>query len=163
MVAKIDPKDLALTVKFGGGLHTRASEDEIDPREAADGANFVLDLENSELRNRASFDLIGQVPNQAEIRGGGSLLMADGTVSTLIQAGANVYEWDGLTTFTKVGTVVSTAKLRGYWRSHNWTLDDKLLLTDLSLVDVVKEWDGTTFASVSFIDGGVGGSGAAFG
>lgn len=154
MVEKIDPKDLALTVKFGGGLHTRASEDEIDPREAAGGGNFLLDLENRELRPRLPFDLIGQMPNAAEIRGGGSLLKSDGTVSTLIQAGANVYEWDGLTTFTKVGTVVSTAKLRGHWRSHNWTLDDKVLFTDLALVDVIKEWDGTTFQSTVFTDSG---------
>ena len=150
MVARINPKELAVTLKFGGGLHTRASEDEIDPREAADGANFLLDLENRELRNRKPFDLIGTVPNGAEIRGGGSLLKSDGTVSTLIQAGANVYEWDGGTSFTAVGTVNANSKLRGHWRSHNWTLDDKLLLTDLSLVDVVKEWDGTTFASSAF-------------
>lgn len=152
MVSKVKPTDLDLNVKFGGGLHTRASEDEIDPREAADGANFSLDLENRELRNRKPFDLIGQVPNAAEIRGGGSLLKGDGTISTLIQAGANVYEWNGITTFTKVGTVSATAKLRGHWRSHNWTLDNKLLLTDLNLVDVIKEWDGTTFQSVTFTD-----------
>lgn len=158
MVAKIKPTEQSLTIKFGGGLHTRASEDEIDPREAADGANFLLDLENRELRNRPPFDLVGQVPNGAEIRGGGSLLKSDGTVSTLIQAGTNVYEWDGGTGFTKVGTVTSGAKLRGHWRSHNWTLDDKLLLTDLALVDVVKEWDGTTFQSVAFTDGTSGGS-----
>ena len=150
MVVRIPPKELNVTIKYGGGLHTRASEDEIDPREAADGANFLLDLENRELRNRPPFDLIGQVPNAAEIRGGGSLLKSDGTVSTLIQAGANVYEWDGSTGFTKVGTVAATAKLRGHWRSQNWTLDDKLLLTDLSLTDVVKEWDGTTFQSSVF-------------
>jgi hypothetical protein len=163
MVARLQPKDFDLTIKFGGGLHTRASEDEIDPREAAAGANFLLDLENRELRNRPPFDLIGQVPNAAEIRGGGSLLKSDGTVSTLIQAGANVYEWGGGTGFTKVGTVVSTAKLRGHWRSQNWQLDDKLLLTDLSLVEVVKEWDGTTFQSVAFTNGTGGASGVAFG
>lgn len=150
MVSKIDPRDLALTIKYGGGLHTRASEDEIDPREAADGANFLLDLENRELRNRPPFDLIGQVPNAAEIRGGASLLTSDGTVSTLIQAGANVYEWDGSTGFTSVGTVNATAKLRGHWRTHNWALDDKVLITDLELVDVIKEWDGTTFQSTVF-------------
>lgn len=163
MVSKIEPKDLSLLIKFGGGLHTRASEDEIDPRESADGANFLLDLENRELRNRPPFDLIGQVPNGAEIRGGGSLLKADGTVSTLIQAGDTVYEWDGQAGFSGRGTVDATAKLRGHWRSHNWTLDNKLLLTDLELVEVIKEWDGTTFASVAFIDGTVGESGASFG
>ena len=150
MVDRIKPQDLNVTIKFGGGLHTRASEDEIDPREAAGGSNFLLDLENRELRPRPPFDLIGTVPNAGEIRGGGSLLMADGTVKTCFQAGANVYEWDGASTFTKIGTVNATAKLRGHWRSHNFTLDNKLLFTDLSLVEVVKEWDGTTFQSVTF-------------
>lgn len=150
MPAPVTPKDLDLKIKFGGGLHTRASAGEIDQREAADGQNFLLDLENRELRNRPPFDLIGTVPNAAEIRGGASLLMADGTVSTLIQAGSKVYEWDGGSTFTQVGTCNALSKLRGHWRSHNWTLDDKVIITDLNLVDVVKEWDGTTFQSVSF-------------
>ena len=150
MVQKVGPKDLDVTIKFGGGLHTRASEDEIDPREAADGANFLLDLENRELRPRPPFDLIGTVPNAAEIRGGFTLLKSDGTVSTCIQAGTKVYEWDGGTTFTERGTVNSQAKLRGHWRSHNWTLDDKVLITDLALLETIKEWDGTTFQSVTF-------------
>lgn len=152
MVKVIKDQDLSVQIKFGGGLHTRASADEIDPREAADGANFQLDIENKELRNRKPFDLIGTVPNAAEIRGGGSLLKADGTISTLIQAGANVYEWNGVTTFTKVGTVDAGSKIRGHWRSHNWTLDNKVLFTDLALLETVKEWSGTTFQSVVFTD-----------
>lgn len=159
MVARIGPKDLDLVIKFGGGLHTRASEDEIDPREAADGQNFLLDLENRELRNRKPFDLIGTVPNGADIRGGFTLLKADGTVSTCIQAGTAVYEWNGEDGFTLVGTVSATARLRGHWRTHNFTLDDKVIITDLELADVVKEWNGTTFQSVTFInqdDGSIG-------
>src|SRR6185369_1036650 len=101
------------------------------------------------------------VPNGAEIRGGATLLKTDGTVSVLIQAGASVYEWDGETGFSLKGTVNSTAKLRGHWRSHNWNLDDKVLITDLSLVETVKEWDGTTFDDVTFTNGSA--SGAAFG
>lgn len=159
MVNKIEPKDLDVVIKFGGGLQTRASEDEIDPREAADGANFLLDLKNRELRNRKPFDLIGTVPNAGEIRGGGSLLKADGTISTLVQAGTAVYEWDGATTFTLKGTVNSGTKLRGHWRSHNFTLDNKLLLTDLNLQDTIKEWDGTTFQSSTFTNQ----AGSAFG
>ena len=31
MVQKIGPEELNVTIKFGGGMHTRASEDEIDP------------------------------------------------------------------------------------------------------------------------------------
>lgn len=153
MSQKVRPKDLDVVIKFGGGLHTRASEDEIDPREAADGHNFLLDAENRELRNRPPFDLIGTVPNGAEIRGGATLLKSDGTVSVLVQAGASVYEWDGDTGFSLKGTVNANAKLRGHWRSHNWSLDDKVLITDLSLLEVVKEWDGTTFADVSFVNG----------
>src|SRR3990167_7219456 len=150
MVTKIRPEDVDVVLKFGGGLHTRASEDDINPREAADGNNFLLDLENRDLRNRPAFDLIGTVPNASEIRGGGSLLKSDGTVSTLFQAGTAVYEWDGLTAFTSKGTVGATAKLRGHWRTQNWQLADKLLLTDLSLVEVIKEWNGTTLSSTTF-------------
>lgn len=159
MAKPIPPRDLDLSIKFGGGLHTRATEDEIDPREAADGFNFMLDLENREFRPRSPFDLLGTVPNGEEIRGGFSLLKSDGTVQMGIQAGDSVYEWDG-TNFTKIGTVSSTAKLRGHWRSHNWTLDDKVIITDLSLVEVVKEWNGTIFQSVTFTKGP---SAAAFG
>lgn len=161
MPAKVGPKDIDLVLKFGGGLHTRASEDEIDPREAADGQNFLLDLENRELRNRKPFDLIGTVPNAAEIRGGASFLKANGTVSFLIQAGNKVYEWDGITTFTERATVNANSKLRGHHRSHAWSLDDKVLITDLSLLETVKEWDGTTWASSVFVNGSA--SGAAFG
>jgi len=150
MPAAIKPKDLDLKIKFGGGLHTRASADEIDQREAANGQNFLLDLENRELRNRPPFDLIGTVPNAAEIRGGFSLLKSDGTVSTGFQAGGKVYSWNGVSTFTEIGSCNSSAKLRGHWRSHNWNLSDKVLITDLNLVEVVKEWNGTTFQSVSF-------------
>jgi hypothetical protein len=157
---KIGPEEHNIVLNFGGGLHTRASADDIDPREAADGANFLLDLQNRDLRPRPPFDLIGTVPNAAEIRGGGSLLKSDGTVSTLIQAGNTVYEWNGLTTFTSKGTVAATAKLRGHWRSHNWTLDDELLLTDLNLVEVVQVWDGTTLADVAFTNEAGSGFGA---
>ena len=153
MVEKIGPSQFDTVIKFGGGLHTRASEDEIDPREAADGQNFQLDIQNRELRNRKPFDLIGTVGNSAEIRGGGSLLKSDGTVSTLFQAGALVYEWDGDSTFTnKTGsaTVSATSKLRGHWRSHNWTLDDKLILTDLNLASTVLEWNGTALSNTTF-------------
>ena len=152
MTTPIKPEDVDVTLKFGGGLHTRASEDEIDPREAHDGSNFLLDLENRELRNRPPFDLIGTVPNAAQINGGACLVKADGTISVLIQAGTAVYEWNGLTGFTSKGTVSSSAKLRGHWRSHNFTLDDVVLITDLSLVETVKQWDGTTFQGVTFTD-----------
>ncbi len=158
-IKKYGPNDVAVELKFGGGLHTRASADEIDAREASDGQNFILDLDNRDLRPRAAFDLIGAMPGSGSVLGGGSLLKTDGTVSTLVQRGGTVYEWDGSTGFTPVGTCNSSSKLRGSWRSHNWNLTDKVLFSDLTLNDVVKEWDGTTFQSVSFTNT----SGAAFG
>lgn len=150
-LSKYPNTDLDVTMKFGGGLHTRATEDEIDPREAADGFNFDLDFENRELRNRAPFDLIGTVPNAAEIRGGGSMIAADGTVTMLIQAGDTVYAWDGATAFTSKGTVDASAKLRGHWASHYWSLDDLLILTDLNLVEKVKSWNGSALSTISFV------------
>lgn len=147
---KQGPDDLNAVIKFGGGLHSKASPDEINPREAADGFNFLIDLENKNLRNRPPFDLIGRTPNGLQIRGGASLLKSDGTVSTLFQSGGVVYKWDGLTTFSSVGTCNAGSQLRGHWRSHNWTLDDKVIITDLALLDTVKEWNGTTYKSTVF-------------
>lgn len=147
---KIGPEDLNVVIKFGGGLHTRASPDEIDPREAASGQNFLIDIQDRNLKPRPVFDLVGTVPNAAEIRGGGSLLKTDGSVTAIFQAGNTVYSWDGHTTFTSKGTVVSTAKLRGNWRSHVWNLTDELILTDLNLADTIKKWNGTTFSNVTF-------------
>lgn len=149
MVKKFPKQDLDVTLKFGGGLHTRATEDEIDPREAADGYNFDLDFENRELKNRQPFDLVGTAPNGAEIRGGGSMIGASGAATMIIQAGDTVYSWDG-DTFTSEGSVSAAAKLRGHWASHYWALDDLLILTDLALVEKVKKWDGSTLADVSF-------------
>lgn len=161
MVAKIGPEEGFLKIKFGGGLNTRPPEDEIGEREAADGQNFLLDVQNAELRNRKPFDLVATAPNAGSILGGGSLLKSDGTVKAFIQAGDTVYDFDG-TSFQAspvLDTVSANAKLRAHWRTHNWTLDDKVLITDLTLNEVVKEWNGTTWQDVTFTDQ----SGAGFG
>lgn len=147
---KIGPEDLNVVINFGGGLSTKASPNDIDIREASDGQNFLIDLQNRNLRPRPAFDKIGTVPNTSSILGGGSLLKSDGTVTTLFQAGDTVYSWDGQTTFTSKGTVAATAKLRGHWKSHVWNLTDELLFTDLNLADTVKKWNGTAFSNVTF-------------
>lgn len=232
MPKRTGPEDEDLTIKFGGGLHTRAPEDEIGEREAADGYNFLIDVENSNLRPRAAFDLVGTAPNGSSILGGGSFRKSDGTVAAFIQAGATVYEYpfvaartvtitiaspavvsltahgyvagdavvfatsgalptglvagtiyyviaagltanafrvsatsggsaintsgtqSGVHTSTPVlGTVNASAKLRGHWRAHSWELDAVLLISDLALLEVVKQWggDGTTWANVAFL------------
>ena len=153
MPAKIGPDDSSVLLEFGGGIHSRASEADIGPRECADGQNFILDPRNLEFRSRPPFDLIGTVPNAAEIRGGGTLLKTDGTVQSFIQAGSKVYEWDGGTTFTEIATVSSSAKLRGRLE-HQWPLSDKVIVTDIAKAEEVYDWDGSTFASVSFTTDG---------
>ena len=133
----------AKILRFGGGINSRSSEDQVDPLECTAGENFILDPGNGEFRPREPYDLVGTVPNGAEIRGFATLLKADGTVTMLVQAGATVYSWDGAATFTDVGTVAATAKLRGP-KEANWALADKVLIADINLVDDVQEWDGTT-------------------
>lgn len=140
----------AVILRFGGGRNTRASEDQINPLECTDGENFVLDPGNGEFRPRAPFDLAGTAPNGGEIRGFVTLRKTDGTVSMLVQAGAQVYQWDG-SSFTAVGSVSSSAKLRGPQESF-WALDDKVLIADLNLSEEVHEWDGTTFQQVDFVE-----------
>ena len=138
-----------IRLRFGGGLHSRASEEDIDPRECSDGENFTLDSDNLQFRPRKPFDLLGTLTSG--IRGGATLLKSDGTISTLFQSGSSVYEWDGLSGFTSIGSVSSTAKIRGRLE-HNWQLSDKVIITDLALIDPVKEWDGTTFQNITFTD-----------
>lgn len=144
---KVKQNELDTTIRFGFGLNSRASSDEIDPREAAAGVNWTLDARNSQLRPRGPFDLVATAPNGLQINGYGQLVKADGTISTLIQAGTTVYETD-FTDWTAVGSVSAGVKLRGPL-THNWTLDDVLILTDLSLTDPVKTWDGTTFTNMT--------------
>lgn len=158
MPTRVGPEDFPIKIRFGGGVHSRPSEDEIDERECFTGQNFDLDLENSSFRNRKAFDLIATVPNAAEIRGFANLYKSNGTSSILVQAAGNVYEWDGATSFALKGTCQSTAKLRGRL-THNFQLDDKVIITDLNLAEEIQEWNGTTFQQTSMLDAG----GTAFG
>lgn len=133
--------DLSLVLKFGGGQNSSASEDDIDARECSEGENFTLDLGNRNLRNRAPIDLIGTAPNGAEIRGFATLVESDGTTTMLVQAGNRVYDFSVSGGFIQVGTVNSLMQMRGHLH-HYWPLEDKVIITDLNLRDVVMEWDG---------------------
>ena len=153
MVQKIGPEEQNVILKFGGGLHTRASPDEIDGREAASGQNFLIDIQNRNLRNRQPFDLIGTAPNAQPIMGGATLLTTAGVVTTIFQAGTTVYQWTPPATFTSVGTAPSSScKYRGDWRTHVWNLSDVVLVTDLALLDTVRYWDGANFTEIVFTD-----------
>ena len=140
-------------LRFGAGVNTTKSEVEIDPTECANGENFALDVDNAIWKRRKPFDLVATATNAEEIRGFAQLIKQDGSLSTLIQAGGTVYEWDGGTTFTSKGTVNSSARLRGHKR-QNFTLDEKVLITDLNEAEPVLTWDGTTLATLGHDLGG---------
>lgn len=136
-------------LRFGGGRNSRASEDQISPFECTDGENFILDPGNGEFRPRPPYDLEGTAPNGSEIRGFATLRRTDGAVSMLVQAGAQVYEWDGAN-FAAKGSVDASAKIRGTVDAF-WALTDKVLITDVNQADEIHEWDGTTFAQTVFL------------
>lgn len=151
-VAKED--NLPVVIKFGGGINTVASEEDLQDREsAAGGQNYRIDLQNRELRPRLPFDLLDTTPDEEEIRGMINLIKSDGTSQILVQtAGGNIYEFGG-TAFNSSPIVTglsATAKLRGRIE-HNWNTEDKVLITDLQLQENLKEWDGTNsgFVDVS--------------
>lgn len=154
MVGKIGAKkttlrqnDLGQRIRFGGGLSTRASPDEVNERDATLGENFDLDYRNSEFRKRKQFDLAGTAPNGEEIRGFAQLITRAGVRTLLVQAGATVYKTD-FTTWTSVGTVDEAARLRGP-RSHIFELDDVVIITDLSGIEPVYTWNGTVFSEMA--------------
>ena len=136
-------------LRFGGGRNSRSSEDQIHPLECTDGENFILDPGNGEFRPRAPYDLVGTVPNTSEIRGFVTLRKTDGTVTMLVQADAQVYQWDGAS-FTAVGSINASAKLRGP-REAFWALADKVIITDINLADEIHEWNGTAFTQTTFL------------
>ena len=138
-------------LEFGGGINSSISDEKILVSECAEGYNFDLDTKSGEFRNRKPFDLIGTAPNASEIRGFASLIKRNGQIFFLVQAGNTVYEWNGAT-FTSKGTVASTARLRGRI-SHNWLLDDRVIITDLNLQQNVMEYDGTTLQNIAFTRG----------
>lgn len=140
--------ELKVVIKFGGGQHSSASEDEIDAREGVLVENCKLDLNNRNLRNRKAIDKVGTAPNGGQINGFATLVQTDGTTTLLIQAGDTVYSWSAAAGFVNVGTVNSNMKMRGHMHQY-WPLDDKLIITDLALVDVVMEWDGGTLSDMS--------------
>lgn len=156
MVQQLQAQEGDLVIRFGGGVHSSTPEDEIGDREAADGRNFLLDFSNTELRNRPPFDLVATAANEGSVNGGGNLVKADGTIQAFFQAGNTVYEWDGQDLLSSaLATVSSSAKLRGHWRSHQWTLGDKVLISDLALAEPLQEWDGSTWQDISFTSFGL--------
>ena len=137
-----------IILTFGGGINAQRRPLDIEPEECVEGENFDLDPQVSIFRRRKPFDLAGTAPNAGEIRGYAQYIARDGTHTTLIQSGANVYQWDGAAAFTLRGTVSAQARLRGR-RESNDTLNQYVIITDLEKIEPVKKWDGTTFQNLA--------------
>lgn len=137
-----------IVITFGGGLNTGQRSFDIDINECVEGENFDLDPQLLAMTKRSAIDLVATAPNVGEIRGWAQNIRQDGTITTLIQAGGNVYAWDHASTFTLVGTTPSNAKLRGH-REQIFTLDNYVIITDLNLQDVVRTWDGFTLQTLA--------------
>ena len=58
----------SITLRFGGGINTRMSIDDVDPSEATDGKNFEIDLGVFNLRPRKGFEKVLTAANTSEIR-----------------------------------------------------------------------------------------------
>lgn len=145
MVTRVPKQDFDIILKFGGGLNTRTPADQINEREIALGKNFALDLDDFDLRPRLPFDLAGTVPNAGIIYGFAQLIDRDGKISTLVQGGTTVYQWDGENAFTSVGSVNSGTRIRGTLDAN--TFDDICLVADLGKKTELLEWDGTNLTA----------------
>ena len=133
-------------------MNNRASADQISPFECEDGVNFNLEFGNTTFSRRGAIDLKGTATNGEEVRGYAQLEESDGTLTTLIQAGGDVYSWNG-TGFTDVGNCTNTSLLRGPL-SANHLVAGKVIITDLNGDDQVYEWNGTSFGNYTHNLGG---------
>lgn len=141
-------QDLSFTLKFGGGINSAASEDDVMENEAVSGQNFILDYKNRNLSPRNPIKKLGTAPNGGRINGFINHVDSDGVATIVIQAGTQLYNWDEVAGFRNVGTVSSSARLRGHER-HYWPLDDVTIITDLALSSPVLTWNGSAIATMT--------------
>lgn len=128
---------------FGGGLN-ELNDIAIASDECISGQNFELGIGNTKFKRRAPFDLVETATNTSSIHGIMQLIQADGTKTTLVAAGTDIYTLDG-STWTDVGNVDSDSDFNAF----QWELDDVLLIVDRELQTVVSEWDGSTFSTMT--------------
>ncbi len=131
-----------MRVTFVGGLN----EQEFPSLSEAAAGSQNFDLNKSQLQYipRRPFDQVSVAPNESSVNGIMQLVKRDGTETTLVQAGKDVYEWAGGTTWTVRGSVSANSKLRDVY----WSLDDYLVITDISKATPVSKWSGTVFGTL---------------
>lgn len=131
-----------VSLRFDWGLNENLTQ---DIGECSAGYNFELAYGQTSLIPRAPFDLKGAAPNGGAITGLMQLVKRDSSQTTLVAAGSTVYKWDGASSFTSVGSVTGPALLRDTY----WLLSDFSVISDVSLNNTVKKWDGTTFGDLT--------------
>jgi len=131
-----------IVIQFSYGLNENINPNE---QECTEGYNFDLSFSDYSFRPRLPFKLMGTAPNAGKVSGMVQLIKRDGTETTVIVAGTVAYSWDGVSTFTNVGSVTGTALMRGAY----WSLGDYSVIADLNLNNVVKKWDGTTWSNLT--------------
>lgn len=129
-----------LSLIFPYGLNENVNP---QPGECSAGTNFFLNANSDSFIPRAPFDLKGTAPNNGASTGFLQLIKRDNTETTLVTCGSTVYQWDGGSTFTSKGSVTAPAQLRGAY----WSLGEYLVISDVTLNNTVKTWDGTTFTN----------------
>ena len=128
---------------FGGGLN-ELNDISIPSDEAIIGQNFELGIGNTKFKRRAPFDLNGTATNTSEIHGLHQLILRNGTKTTLVAAGTDMYKYDGAT-FTDVGNINANGELHDF----DWELDETIIIVDRAKVEQVLEWDGTTLSTLT--------------
>lgn len=134
--------------RFGGGLATHPSISDIDYREASDGENFDIQIDRYTLQRRQGFDYVATAPNGLQINGLVELTDSNNQTTLLVQAGGEVYNWDGASSLTSVGSVSTNSRLRG-GRNSTDLVNDRVIITDLNKQTPVKIWDGSTFSDLT--------------
>ena len=134
---------------FGGGIN-ELNDIAISQQEAVSGQNFDLGLGNTKFKPRRPFDLIGTATNTSSIHGIHQLIKRNGTKTTLVAAGTDMYTFDG-TTWTDVGNVDADAEFKHF----DWPLDQTIIIVDREKQNPVLEWDGTTLSALTHGIGGV--------
>lgn len=129
---------------FDGGLNEMDAS-LVRPGECIEGYNFELNFSKSRYTPRKPFDKLGTATNAGEINGIIQLIKNDNTETTIVQSGDTVYAWDGTTGFTSKGTVNASSYLRG----TTWSLGGYSVVTDLAKLTVVKQWNGSTFTTLT--------------
>lgn len=131
---------ISLTSQFGLNENPQP-----DIGECTSGYNFDIAVDQTWFQPRKPFDIKGTAPNAGTVTGIMQLVKRDNTQTTLVCAGNTVYQWDGSTTWTSKGTVPVGSLLRDVY----WSLGDYLVITDVSLSNVVQKWDGTTLSNLT--------------